>query len=131
MNKPRMVHCSCAATILMLAKSAGACFHGDVQIGRIGICASLPVDANQWAWPCGFHPFSNRGQLGHGAASDLFKSARRLRGLPGAGFAKVTEVDVQDYRQERDRCDLETCHLETGRRMPAQFSDEFASLLRR
>jgi hypothetical protein len=49
-------------------------FYGDVQVGTIGVCAGVTVDADPWAWTCGFYPFSNRGRHEHGAASDLFKA---------------------------------------------------------
>jgi hypothetical protein len=103
--------------------------YGDVQIGRIGICASAPVDANQWAWTSGFYP--NRGRLGHSAVFDLFNAPAALRGYLVLAVAKVTEADFEEYRRQRDRSDLETCHLETCCRMPTQFSDGFALLLRR
>jgi hypothetical protein len=85
----------------MLAKSVGAC---SMVTFRSAASASAPACQSPQTSPAWtFYPFSNRGRSGYGAASDLFKSLRRLRGCLVLAGAKVSEVDVQEYRRERAR----------------------------
>jgi hypothetical protein len=77
-------------------------FYGDVQVGTIGIRASVPVDVDQWGWSCGFYPRSHHLEH-HDDTAETFEQARAdfeaawRDYLPGC-----TEADLTEYRRQRD-----------------------------
>jgi hypothetical protein len=98
-------------------------YYGDVRVGTIGMRAGVPVDADQWAWRCGFYPGTDNHQRQNGTAN-TFKAAR-------ATFQKawqqllpmLTEANFQAWRDQRDSTTWKYEMHDCGCRMPTQDPD--------
>ena len=53
-------------------------YYGDVQVGRIGERAGVPVDVDQWRWSCGFYPGTEPSDYEYGIAANFFTARREF-----------------------------------------------------
>jgi hypothetical protein len=78
-------------------------YYGDVHVGTIGERVGVPVEADQWKWSCGFYPGCEPDEHRHGTAPDFFTVRRELEIAWRELSAIKTEVDYQEWRDQRDR----------------------------
>jgi hypothetical protein len=76
--------------------------YGDVRVGSIAIRGGVSAEADRWAWSCGLYPTTRSIRSDSGTAPN-FKTARRdFDAAWRAMLPKLTEVDFEAWRRQRD-----------------------------
>jgi hypothetical protein len=92
--------------------------YGDVRVGRIGIRAGVPSDAEQWGWSCGFYPTGDLAIRRDSGTAPSFKRARRdFAAAWKALLPHLTEADFEAWRAHRDSTNWNMMH-DLGLKLP-------------
>ena len=97
-------------------------YYGDVHVGTIGERAGVPVDVDQWQWRCGFYPGCDPGEFSDGTAPDFFTARREFEAAWRDLSATRTEVDYQEWRDQRDRTARKYASWARGEKPPPPSS---------
>ncbi|WP_338830613.1 hypothetical protein [Bradyrhizobium sp. 27S5] len=93
-------------------------FHGDVQVGSIGLHSGVPNHAEQWEWKCGFYPGCDRST---GGPAGTFNQARAaFEAEWELLLPSLTEADFQAWRDQRDWIERKQAMWARGEKLPSQ-----------
>jgi hypothetical protein len=97
--------------------------YGDVQVGTIAERSGVPVDADQWAWACGFYPGVEPAEHRQGSAATFDEARRAFDEAWRRLRPRLTEADFETHRQHLAFVAWKYRMRDCGCRMPTQESD--------
>jgi hypothetical protein len=77
-------------------------YYGDVHVGTIAVRSGIPHDQPQWGWRCGFYPGSHPREHQSGTAATFDQARADFEAAWRVFLSKRTEVDFQEWRDNRD-----------------------------
>jgi hypothetical protein len=98
-------------------------FYGDIEIGRIGQRAGVPVDVEQWGWQCGFSPAIDRCLRAGGTAATLEQARADFAEAWANYLPRCTEADFEGYRRQRAWTAWKYEMHETGCKLPTEMPE--------
>jgi hypothetical protein len=90
----------------------------DVHVGTIGLRSGNPSDTDQWQWRCGFYPGSGPGDCTSGTAATFDQARADFEAAWRVFLTKRTEMDFQEWRDNRDWTAEKYRRFDRGERMP-------------
>jgi hypothetical protein len=95
-------------------------YYGDVHVGTIAIRPGVPFDVDQWEWTCGFYPGCEPGQRSNGSAVDFEHARADFEEAWKRLLPTRTELDFQEWRDQRDWTARKYEMWERGELLPSQ-----------